>query len=217
LKEILLKEKLMTKKLIEGFQQFRKETYENGSGLMPRLIKDGQSPEYFIISCIDSRSNPGTIFRAEPGTFFGHKAMGAIVRPYEKGTALAAALQFALIHNQVKDVIVLGHTGCGAIKCLVEKIDDDEISSFIDVAQKGLEQVRQTCPAGCSHDALLRMTEEQIVLLSVENLKTYPSVARAISENRVIIRPWIFDMESGNLLEYCTKKECFIPITELKS
>ena len=46
----------MTKKLIAGFREFKKETYENGSGLMPRLVKDGQSPDYFIISCIDSRS-----------------------------------------------------------------------------------------------------------------------------------------------------------------
>ena len=190
----------MANALLKGFKLFRKETYEGAGAIMKRLVKDGQSPDYFIISCIDSRSNPGTIFRPEPGTFFAHKAMGAIVRPYKKGTALAAALQFALIHNNVKEIVILGHTGCGAIKAMVEKIDDDEISSFINVAQEGVERAKSICGCSHTHDELLRQSEEQIVLLSAENLRSYPSVAKALEEDRVVIRPWLFDMETGNLL-----------------
>jgi len=205
----------MAKSLLQGFKLFRKENYE-GNSLMKRLVKEGQSPEYFIISCIDSRSNPGTIFRPEPGTFFAHKAMGAIVRPYKKGTALAAALQFALIHNKVKEIIVLGHTGCGAIKAMVEKIEDEEISSFINVAQEGLEKAKHRCGTSCTHDELLRHSEEEIVLLSAENLKSYPSVAKALEENRVTIRPWLFDMESGELLQYNSDFQQFVPLTSHK-
>lgn len=204
----------MANLLLKGFKLFRKENYE-GNTLMKRLVKEGQSPEYFIISCIDSRSNPGTIFRPEPGTFFAHKAMGAIVRPYKKGTALAAALQFALVHNKVKEIIVLGHTGCGAIKAMVENIDDEEISSFINVAREGVEQAKATC--GCAtHDELLRHTEEEIVLLSTENLKSYPSVATALAEDRVIIRSWLFDMESGELYQYNNDFKEFVPLTAHK-
>lgn len=204
----------MADPLLKGFQQFRKETYEGDGALMPRLVQEGQSPDYFIISCIDSRSNPGTIFRPEPGTFFAHKAMGAIVRPYKKGTALAAALQFALIHNRVKEIIILGHTGCGAIKALVEKIDDDEISSFMDVAQAGLEKAKACCAGVCTHDELLRHAEEQIVLESASNLRGYPSVAAALAENRVTIRPWLFNMSNGNLYEYNAFEHTFLAITD---
>jgi carbonic anhydrase len=206
----------MADSLLKGFQEFRKKHYEGAAAAMPRLVAEGQSPEYFIISCIDSRSNPGTIFRPEPGTFFAHKAMGAIVRPYKKGTALAAALQFALIHNKVKEIILLGHTGCGAIKAMVEKTDDEEISSFTDVAKHGLEKAKACCNGVCSHDELLRHAEEQIVLESADNLKSYPSVATALSENRVTIKPWLFDMESGNLLEYDDAVKQFLPITDHK-
>lgn len=202
----------MANLLLKGFKKFRKDNYE-GSSLMKRLVKEGQSPEYFIISCIDSRSNPGTIFRPEPGTFFAHKAMGAIVRPYKKGTALAAALQFALHHNQVKEIVVLGHTGCGAIKAMVEQIDDEEISSFINVAKSGMEKAQSECGSSCTHDELLRQTEEEIVLLSCENLKTYPSVAQALEEGRVIIRPWLFVMESGDLMQYNPDFKEFVPLT----
>lgn len=191
----------MSHTLIDGFRKFHAESYGKDA-LMRRLVRDGQKPEYFIISCIDSRSNPGTIFRPEPGTFFAHKAMGAIVRPYKQGTALSAALQFALNYNDVKEIIILGHTGCGAVKALVEKLDDEEISSFVDVAQAALDTAKTSCAGVCSHDELLRLSEEQIVLQSAENLKHYPSVAKALTENRVIIRPWLFDMESGNLLEF---------------
>lgn len=202
----------MVNRLLQGFKMFRKENYE-GDALMKRLVKEGQSPDYFIVSCIDSRSNPGTIFRPEPGTFFAHKAMGAIVRPYKKGTALAAALQFALMHNNVREIIVLGHTGCGAIKAMVEKIDDEEISSFINVAREGVEKAKANCGCAATHDELLRHTEEEIVLLSTENLKSYPSVATALAENRVTIRPWLFDMESGELLQYDPDFKEFVPLT----
>lgn len=204
----------MTHTLLEGFKQFRKETYEGADPLMPRLVEEGQTPEYFIISCIDSRSNPGTVFRPKPGTFFAHKAMGAIVRPYKKGTALSAGLQFALLHNNVQKIIVMGHTGCGAIKALVDRIDDEEISSFIDVAQISLNKAKTKCGEGCEYNELLRLTEEQILIESAENLKTYPSVAQRLAENKVEITPWLFDMKSGNLFEYDLKDGTFQQITE---
>ena len=121
--------------LLRGFAAFRENTYKGKDALMPRLIEEGQKPDFFIISCIDSRSNAGPIFQSPPGTFFSHKAMGAIVRPYKQGTALAAALQFAINYNNVRKIIVLGHTGCGAIKALVENLEDDEIAIFIAVAK----------------------------------------------------------------------------------
>ncbi len=203
----------MAHRLLKGFKLFRKEAYEGPSSLMKKLVEEGQSPDYFIISCIDSRSNPGTIFRPEPGTFFAHKAMGAIVRPYKKGTALAAALQFALVHNNVKEIILLGHTGCGAIQAMVEKTDDEEISSFTDVAKAGLEKAQVRCGDSCTHDELLRHTEEEIVLLSAENLKSYPSVANALAKDQVVIKPWLFDMETGNLLQYNDDFKEFVPLT----
>lgn len=181
----------MTHNLVDGFKVFRRKHYQGNDPLMPYLVKEGQDPDYFIISCIDSRANPGTIFSPNPGSFFAHKAMGAIVRPYKKGTALSAGLQFALDYNNVKKIIVCGHTGCGAVNALITRLDDPEISEFIDVARH--------CICGTQ-----RETEERIVLESVKNLKGYPSVAKALAENRVTIKPWLFEMEMGHLLEYNT-------------
>ncbi|MCB1562415.1 MAG: hypothetical protein KDJ75_02470 [Alphaproteobacteria bacterium] len=204
----------MIEELIKGFYKFRRKEYEEAGASMPTLVKEGQSPSCFVISCIDSRSNPGTIFHAPPGTFFAHKSMGAIIYPYKQGTALAAALQFALHYNKVKDIIILGHTGCGAIQALVSGLEDPEISRFIDVAKSGLETAQEKCGAACSEKALLRATEEQILLESFENIKTYPSVAGALAEKRVNVRLWLFDMEAGNILEFDAATQEFAPVTK---
>ena len=198
--------------LIEGFLAFRRYSYQGDAASMPRLVEEGQSPDYFIISCIDSRSNPGTIFRPAPGTFFAHKAMGAIVRPYKQGTALAAALQFAIVHNKVDKIVILGHTGCGAIKALVEQIEDEEIASFVAVAKAGLDKAKAL--AAGDESAVFRRAEEQIVLQSWENLKTYPSVKKALAEGRLDIRAWLFEMETGEMFEYNEADKEFTEITK---
>jgi carbonic anhydrase len=199
----------MTNALLDGLKKYNEEH----GALSRRLAAEGQKPDYFIISCIDSRSNPGTIFRPAPGTFFAHKAMGAIVRPYKKGTALAAALQFALLHNGVRQIVILGHTGCGAIRALADKIEDDEISSFVDVAQEGLKRAHEKYACNNHHDDLYRHAEEEIVLQSVDNLKTYPSVQKTLNDGLKIF-PWLFDLDSGTVFEYGPQEKIFKPITE---
>ncbi|MCB9991518.1 MAG: hypothetical protein H6867_09080 [Rhodospirillales bacterium] len=201
------------KELLDNFEAFRRETYEGNGALMPKLVEQGQDPDYFIISCIDSRSNPGTIFRAPPGTFFAHKAMGAIVRPYQKGRALSAALQFAIKYNNVSKIIVLGHTQCGAIQALVESIDDEEISSFIDVAKGGFEKAKACCADETQHDDLFRHTEEQIILQSTENLKTYPAVKEALAAGKLKIMSWLFNMEEGAIYNHDETIDDFVKIS----
>lgn len=204
----------MTDKLLKGFEEFRQRTYDSDDCEMLSLVRDGQSPDYFIISCIDSRANPGTILSPKPGAFFAFKAMGAVVRPYKQGTALAASLQFALEHQKVPNLILLGHTQCGAIQALAEDIDDPEIASFIDVAQGALKRAKDKMDDHHEHRDLLREAEKQVVLQGLENLKTYPSVAKALDEGRLNIRGWIFQMGEGALLEYSPESNTFETISK---
>ena len=199
----------MTDKLLEGFQTFRAQYYDGADAKMPKLVREGQDPRYFVISCIDSRANPGTVFNADPGTFFAHKAMGAIVRPYKQGTALSAALQFALDYNKVDTIIVMGHTQCGAVDALANGLEDEEISRFIGVVKNALTRAKACCG---DETQLAAQTEKEVILESVENLKAYPSVAKALSEERVTIKPWLFDMKDGSLLEYSEGQKTFLPI-----
>ncbi len=196
----------MTQDLIKGVAEFRHYHYEGDNEVMADLVSKGQDPKYFIISCIDSRTNPGTIFRAQPGIFFSHKAMGAIVRPYKQGTALSAALQFALEYNDIETIIVLGHTQCGAIKAMAGEIEDDEISGFVNIAKDAHAKAQDCCKA---HVDIIDKTEQETILISTQNLKSYPSVQKALIEKRVSIKAWQFDLKTGNLLEFNNQTETF--------
>ena len=196
----------MTQSLINGFnKRFRQKAYDGHNPVMPGLVEYGQKPDYFILACADSRSDPATIFDAAPGSFFGFKSIGAIVRPYQTGTALAASLQYAINYLNVKKLVLLGHTNCGAIKAIHDKTDDPEIASFVDVAQDAYERAKTIISdknADYTEEDLLRVAEEQILLQSMQNLKTYPSVANALAESRLEIETWIFEMSHGNILKY---------------
>lgn len=197
----------MTDDLIKGVQDFKYYHYLQDNDLMTTLAEEGQNPKYFIISCIDSRCNPGTIFRARPGIFFSHKAMGAIVRPYKSGTALAAALQFAITYQNIETVIVLGHTKCGAVKALVEDLDDAEIRGFIDVARHGHEKSKRDYQ---TNDDILAATEKEVVLESLKNLETYPPIKSALKNKKLTMKAWQFDIMSGDLFEYNIKTKNFM-------
>jgi carbonic anhydrase len=209
----------MTKSLIDGFHKFYANYYEGNDALMPQLATNGQQPEYFIISCSDSRSDPATIFSAPPGRIFGFKAIGAIIRDYEEGTALSAALTYAIDYLHIKKVIVLGHTNCGAIGALVNGIFDPEIASFVNVAKEGHERAKQKLAisvffGNAADPCILAETEKQTALLSAEHVRTYPAVARALGRNDLSISTWIFDMHKGDLLQFNEDSQQFETVIE---
>ena len=197
----------MTDSLIEGFKRFLAK-YDNASG-------GPADREYVIISCVDSLSDPGIIFDKPPGTYFGFRAPGAIVRPYKAGTALSATLDIALVSNRVRKIIVLGHTGCAAMNALVNGSDNEEIHSFVEQAKVGLSRAKKLCGAQYAQEDLLRLTEEQTVLQSVENLKTYPTVAKHLKDGSLEILSWVYDKNAGALKAYNAQSAHFEPIQKI--
>lgn len=206
----------MTQKLLDGFLKYRADDSVWGDeGLMTRLMRDGQKPEFMIISCVDSRTNPGTIFNALPGACFVFRAPGAIIRPYKTGTALAATLQIA-IDAGVSNIVVLGHTGCAAMQHLIEHAQDPEIEGFLKVAESAREHARTLVDTD-DKESFQNETGRQAAILSGENLKTYPAVANAIQAGKLQLDVWMFDMHDGNILTYDPDQKTFNPLTFFKA
>ncbi len=205
----------MPDQLIKGFEEFCAQEYTHKDGRMRELVSKGQNPDHFIISCIDSRADPSIVLKTPPGKYFGFKPMGAIVRPYVKGTALAAGLQFGLTQMNIEFLVILGHTQCGAIQALIEENDDPEISSFMDVAKSALITAKSNLSDDHTQEELSREAERQVVLQSMANLRTYPSVRRAEEKNGLKIKGWIFDMKEGALLEYSSQTDQFEKISPI--
>jgi carbonic anhydrase len=195
----------MPDQLIAGFRRFQQEHYAGEDGIMQKLARNGQKPNCMIISCADSRADPAIIFDADPGKFFGFKSIGAIVRPYSQGTALSATLAYAIGALKTDKLVLLGHTKCGAVKAMIEGIEDPDISSFVDVAQLAKQRAeisRDFATAACAGFDMQSTLEQELLHVSEENLRGYPAVQQALAENRLTIKKWLFDLEKGDLKEF---------------
>src|SRR5262245_54128334 len=105
------------RKLLDGAMTFRRHMFAAYRGLFERLAA-GQEPEALFITCSDSRVVPNLITATDPGDLFVVRNIGNIMPPYDpqdRNNAEAAALDYALRVLKVRDVVICGHSGCGAM------------------------------------------------------------------------------------------------------
>ncbi len=201
-------------KLIDGFRLFRGEQYL-GSPLLKELVRDGASPDFFIINCIDPRSGADIVFGAPPGQQFTKPLMATIVPPYHPDnlTELQAALSYAIDVKKIKHLIILGHSQCAGCGALVNGTDDPFIARWVIKGEPALHKA--ALKAGFADPTCLqRETERQIVAFSLQNISQYPVVARALAEGRLTVNGWLFGMEDCSLHEYDPETDSFQRINE---
>ena len=108
------------RKLIAGIHRFQKREWSANRELYRRLAEHGQFPQALFITCSDARVDPVTITHGQPGDLFIHRNIGNFVPPYSEGfmdaTGVAATVEYAVEHLAVRDIIVCGHSDCGAMK-----------------------------------------------------------------------------------------------------
>lgn len=190
---------------IRKFQQlFKKEEefYKN--------LSKGQSPDTLFITCSDSRVDPNIMTQSKPGELFIVKNVGNIIPAYNlkrEKASTAAAIEFALLVLKVPDIVVCGHSDCGAMKALYheesEFIDKPHLKDWIDSAASVKDMIRIKA-AGQTHTP-----EIKHIMLQMENLKTYPVVNELIREEKLKIHGWYFDIGTGDVYAYDTKSNNF--------
>ena len=108
------------KKLIKGVQRFRETYYARNPDLFEQLAL-GQSPRVLFISCSDSRVDPALITQTDLGELFVIRNAGNIVPPYgATNGGEGATIEYALSALNIEQVIICGHTHCGAMKGLLK-------------------------------------------------------------------------------------------------
>src|SRR5438094_7984112 len=108
-------------RLIAGVHKFQKDEFGNYRRLFRKLSQDGQNPHTLFITCSDSRVLAELITQSKPGDLFVVKNVGNIVPPANvtgSTNSTAAAIEFAVVNLRVSDVVVCGHSQCGAIAAL---------------------------------------------------------------------------------------------------
>lgn len=202
-------------RFIAGFRRFQEKYFSEDLDLFEQL-RQGQSPKTLIVACADSRVDPTLLTGAEPGDVFVVRNVANLVPPYEPCGSFAsvpAALEFGVLSLEVEHIIVLGHAKCGGIHALMHGAgpSDEFIGKWVGIAQRARERVLAELPA--KPPALqARACEQASILVSLENLMTYPWIAQRVAAGAMHLHGWYFDIAQGALLRYNPARNAFDPI-----
>lgn len=192
-------------RLVAGFARFRHDHFEADPGLYDRLL-DGQQPEVMVIACSDSRTDPAIICGAQPGDLFVVRNVAALVPPPAADGAphgTAAAIEFGVRALGVKHVVVLGHSFCAGVRCLLDHDHAahryDYVSDWVGVAGEVRREMHGLV-TDAEPEHLARRAEQATVLASLRNLALYPFIAAAIAERGLSLHGWYFHFGWGVLL-----------------
>ena len=210
------------RRLIRGYEAFRDEYFKDPeNSLYKNLVEQGQRPKTLVVACSDSRVDPSILLNSKPGQLFVVRNVANLVPPCEDeirqqdetdphyhGTS--AALEFAVRHLGVENIVVLGHSLCGGVRALLKKskkAEDPRQTDFISSWMKIAEEARKKALAKGkprSLDRQARICEEESLIISVNNLLTFPWIAEKVSAGKLHLHAWRFDLNSGVL-------QCFNP------
>lgn len=205
-------------KFIAGFERFQDKYFGHDRKLFDRL-RHAQRPRAMVIACCDSRVDPAILTDAEPGEMFVVRNVANLVPPYDLGgnfASVPAALEFAVQSLEVEHVIVLGHARCGGIRALMSGAEPggEFIGKWVSIAQRARERVLAELPD--KPPALqAQACEQAAILVSLENLMTYPWIARRVEAGSLHLHGWYFDIGQGELLGYSPLGTAFEPLVPL--
>ena len=204
----------------QGNNLFRSYFKKNKDSLL-ELVKNGQAPKALFIGCSDSRVIPDLMLQTNPGDLFVLRNVGNFVPPYKPDTdfhATASGIEYAVSVLGVKEIIICGHTHCGACASLYEDIDDDSLIHTKKWLELG-ESAKTSAILSLGHDApkedLLRLTEKISIIKQIENILTYPNVKKRFEEESIHIHGWYYDIETGNIDYYDADTYEFAPLRSL--
>ena len=170
-------------KFITGFKQFQRSYFGENRELFDQL-KQRQQPRALVVACCDSRVDPAILTGCEPGDLFVVRNVANLVPPCELGGGhhgVSAALEFAVCSLDVEHIIVLGHSQCGGIRALMQDSCGCEeggefVANWMHIAEPAREKVLKELPHK-PFELQSRACEQAAILLSLENLLSFPCMA----------------------------------------
>ena len=190
--------------LMQGIHQFREKDFRPLQGLFEQLAK-GQNPETLFITCSDSRIDPNLLTRSKPGDLFILRNAGNIVPPHGAANGgEAATIEFAVAALGVKDIIICGHSHCGAMKGLLQPelvAPLPSVASWLSHAETTRRIVRDNY-GHLDGDRLVTATVEENVLVQLENLRTLPAVGSRLVRGDLHLHGWVYKIETGEVFAY---------------
>jgi carbonic anhydrase len=203
-------------RIIAGVQRFRRHEYAKNRALYQELAGRQQNPLALFITCSDSRVLPHRITQTQPGDLFEIRNAGNIVPPH--GVAAGgeqATIEYSVDVLGIKNIIVCGHSTCGAMKAMLQQTPLEELPSaraWFAHAEATRRIVKQKYP-GLSLEELWPIASQENVLVQMNQLSTHPCVAARLSYGDVRIFGWYYDIGEGLVLQYDQLQGRFIELT----
>jgi carbonic anhydrase len=198
--------------LIRGALEFQRRVFKSKRSLFGRLAK-GQRPPTLFITCSDSRINPNLLTMTEPGELFILRNAGNLVPPHGAPVGgEAATIEYAVAALHVTDIVVCGHSHCGAMQGLLHP---ESLTSLPEVAE-WLKYAQAIAPglADVPAESRLDRAIEANVLLQLEHLRGLPSVANALAARSVRLHGWVYRFETGDVGAYDPVTAQFVSLSE---
>jgi carbonic anhydrase len=191
--------------VIDGVHRFQRGTFAVEKDLFQSL-SHGQHPEVLIIACSDSRIETSHVTQMLPGELFVLRHVGNIVPCHgcDAPGASEASIEFAVTALGIKDIIVLGHSHCGAMRGLLHPetlAHLPAVEAFLSHAQETREKV-EAVTVEMTDAQRLELAIKENVLVQIEHAKTHPAVANALAANKVSLHGWVYEIESGSVRYY---------------
>lgn len=203
-------------KLVKGVHAFQEEVFRSERALFKRLA-EGQTPETLFITCSDSRINPNQLTGTDPGELFILRTAGNLVpSSNEHPSGEAATIEYAVSVLEVEDIIVCGHSLCGAIDALLDPSKTERlpnVRSWLAHAHE-TKQIVDTSYPGLSESALVSVAVQENVLVQIEHLKKMPCVAERIAAGTLGLHAWVYRIESGDVFAYDPNAGQYVHLNE---
>ena len=204
--------------LMKGNQSFQNVYFENHEKEFLDLVNHGQEPKVLFIGCSDSRVIPSLIMGTKPGELFVIRNIGNFVPPYSPDDdyhGTAAAIEYAVNVLNVEDIIVCGHTHCGACESLFKPRNKalPHVNKWLELGNKAKEIALSKNIS--DNDEKLRLTEQISIVLQVENLLTYPYIKERLENKKIFVHGWYYIIEKGELEYYNSKTQSFEPLASM--
>ena len=202
-------------RLFAGLRRFQREVYPKQEAAYRRAVLEGQKPHALFITCADSRIDPELITQSGPGEIFVSRNIGNVVPAYgEISGSVSAIVEYAVAGLKVSQVVVCGHSDCGAMIGLLhpEKVAQlPVVKSWLRGGETALSIVRSRNPEGDEHAALEELVEEN-VLQQLHHLRTHPSVAGRLAQGSLALSGWVYDIGNGTVRVYDEGQRKFLPL-----
>ncbi|MBD1914046.1 MULTISPECIES: carbonic anhydrase [unclassified Leptolyngbya] len=205
-------------RILQGVNQFHDNYFRNHQALFEELSQ-GQSPDVLFITCSDSRIDPFLITQSPPGRLFVMRNVGNIVPSYGAASITeSAAIEYAVQALGVKDIIICGHSHCGAMRGLLQVGNLAETMPMVySWLRTHGEATRRLVMDNYSHETperLLKIAIEQNILTQIENLETYPVVRSNLHSGKLNLHAWMYEIETGSVYAFDAAHRKFTPLEQ---